>query len=840
MTQLVVAQENYSRIEINYDKSIISELAELGIPLDDAIIQKNSIIIELSDSDIQNVFEAGINYEILISDISAYYLENNSKGEILRTEKTPDNFNLGSMGGNLTLSQMLTELDDMQALFPDLISIKQEITTDYTTHNGNYVYWVKISDNPDVDEEDEPEVLYTSLHHAREPVSMMQLVYMMWYLLENYEEGTESEYLIDNFEMYFVLCQNQDGYLYNESTNSNGGGMWRKNRRNNGDGNYGVDPNRNYPYMWGYDNSGSSQYTSEQTYRGPSAGSEPITQMMIEFVEAHDFLICDNHHSYSDLLLYSWAYEEIHSADNETFATYAQIMTRENNYATGQPWEILYAVNGDSNDWMYGEHDILAFTSETGNSSQGFWPAQSDIIPLCEGNMEMNLFLTRLSGAYAEVQDKSSNFIKRSGYLDFNISFFGLDTTANFQVYYSGDNILLSDTMSFSDYSLLEIQADSLFYIVSEDVTYGQEFTFTLNIDNGNYVYQQELTKTIQKSEIYFDDNGNNLTNWSSNDWNTTSNDFHSPNKSITDSPNGNYSSSATNPITSTNIDLSSIENANLSFWAKWNIENNWDYVQFYISTNGGSSWTELEGNYTNSGTGSFQPTGEPLYDGTSNWVNEQISLNDYLVDDVVFKFVLFSDGDTEKDGFYFDDFIITGSTNNIKPVITGQNTIDMVGNQKNTINLSDLIVEDADNIYPNDFFIIAYEGDNYSLSEMPNIIIPEADYSGSLTIPVSVSDGYEMSEPFDLDVNTVASVNSVNNFNFELYPNPTSDYVNIVADSRKFNEINIVDITGKILLTKAFNADVVQVSVMDFDPGIYFVQLKGQYITMQKIVIVE
>ena len=48
-------------------------------------------------------------------------------------------------------------------------------------------------------------------------------------------------------------------------------------------------------------------------------------------------------------------------------------MTRENGYTTGHGWEILYTVNGDACDWMYGEHEILAFTSETGDS---FWPLQ--------------------------------------------------------------------------------------------------------------------------------------------------------------------------------------------------------------------------------------------------------------------------------------------------------------------------------------------------------------------------------------------------------------------------------------------------------------------------------
>jgi murein tripeptide amidase MpaA len=67
----------------------------------------------------------------------------------------------------------------------------------------------------------------------------------MWYLLENYGTNDEVTYLVNNHQLYFVPCINPDGYVYNQTTNPNGGGMWRKNRRNNGGGVYGVDLNQN-------------------------------------------------------------------------------------------------------------------------------------------------------------------------------------------------------------------------------------------------------------------------------------------------------------------------------------------------------------------------------------------------------------------------------------------------------------------------------------------------------------------------------------------------------------------------------------------------------------------
>ena len=142
---------------------------------------------------------------------------------------------------------------------------------------------VKISDNPDVDEA-EPEILYTALHHAREPQSMMQMIYFMYYLLENYNTNPSVQYIVNNRELYFIPVVNPDGYEYNRTTNPSGGGMWRKNRKNNGSS-YGVDLNRNYgPYTyWNAPNGGSSTDPSSDTYRGTAPFSEPETSKLKEF-----------------------------------------------------------------------------------------------------------------------------------------------------------------------------------------------------------------------------------------------------------------------------------------------------------------------------------------------------------------------------------------------------------------------------------------------------------------------------------------------------------------------------------------------------------------------------
>lgn len=242
----------------------------------------------------------------------------------------------------------------MRSKYPHLITAKKAIDSTNLTHENRPIYWVKISGNPDVDE-NEPAALYNALHHAREPLALSQLIYYMWYLLENYTNNTEIQYLLDHAALYFVPCVNPDGYVYNELTNPNGGGMWRKNRRNNG-GSYGVDLNRNYDYAFAQDNVGSSALPSSNIYRVPTAFSEPETQNMRDFCEAHDFMFSLNYHSYGDLLIYPWAYNSALTPDSNEYKTFARVMTQENRYNYGTNMETIgYSSNGDADDWFYGE-----------------------------------------------------------------------------------------------------------------------------------------------------------------------------------------------------------------------------------------------------------------------------------------------------------------------------------------------------------------------------------------------------------------------------------------------------------------------------------------------------
>ena len=284
---LLVAQRpaRHARATITVnDRSDVLTLQALGICLDHTEIDAQGAIQgDFSARDLELARRAGFAVEVGIADVSAYYAERAAASPAPQRSfggpgcpgsvghPVPAQFTTGSMGGFLTWQEMQDQLDLMVALHPDLISPKVSIGT---SHEGRPIHVLRISNDPNVDQA-KPEMLYDALHHAREPEGVMQLLYFMWSLLERYGTDPLITHIVDTRELYFVPCVNPDGYVYNETTDPFGGGMWRKNRRDNGDGSFGVDLNRNYGLAWGIDDDGSSPDPFSDVYRGPSAFSEP-------------------------------------------------------------------------------------------------------------------------------------------------------------------------------------------------------------------------------------------------------------------------------------------------------------------------------------------------------------------------------------------------------------------------------------------------------------------------------------------------------------------------------------------------------------------------------------
>ncbi|MCC6563191.1 MAG: hypothetical protein IT478_17700, partial [Xanthomonadales bacterium] len=147
----------------------------------------------------------------------------------------------------------------------------------------------------------------------------------------------------------------------------------------------GTDLNRNFPFYWNLVSGGSSSYTCESTYRGPSAASEPETQAVNAYVTAlfpdtrvgsenslTDAASTDTRglyidaHSYGGTILFPWGVTESASGNDAAFKAITRRTTWFNNYDPSQSSTGLYLTDGASDDDAYGRLGVPAFTWELG------------------------------------------------------------------------------------------------------------------------------------------------------------------------------------------------------------------------------------------------------------------------------------------------------------------------------------------------------------------------------------------------------------------------------------------------------------------------------------------
>jgi len=526
-------QEVYSKAKIFYtSQQQLQQLGQQGVALDHCHHKRGRFVLsEFSASELDIARNMGLQVEILIPDYKEYYLDLNRQGVgLLPTQsrnancsssggsgyQLPANYNQGSMGGFLTYQQVLDELDDMAAQFPNLITARQPIST-FQTVEGRPIEWLKISDNPGIDEP-EPEMLQNSIHHAREPASVMQLIHFMWYLLENYGTDDEITAIVDNTELYFVPIVNPDGYVYNETTDPNGGGFWRKNRRPHGNGDFGVDLNRNYDYIddngnsvWG--TTGVSFNTGSDVYPGTAPFTEPETQAMQWFEAQHDFIQTFDNHTFGDLLLFPLGYLPIQTPEHDIFVAHSNLLTSENGFFPQVAGDFSPAA-GAGDDFHYGQGSS-SYTPEIGYA---FWPQQADIDAISQSTLFMNITAAHLITNYAVATSTDPSQITNvSGSFHYDIQRLGFSGPGDFTVIIDpiSSNILsVGGANVHTGMTMLQMLADSITYTLDPAIVDGDIVRYALTIDGGIYTFRDTIQRTFGQPMIALLDQGDNLNNW--------------------------------------------------------------------------------------------------------------------------------------------------------------------------------------------------------------------------------------------------------------------------------------------------------------------------------------
>ncbi|KAF4642161.1 zinc carboxypeptidase superfamily protein [Toxoplasma gondii] len=268
-------------------------------------------------------------------------------------------------------------------------------------------------------DEEFPEILLTGLHHAREPMSMTMCIYFMARLLRDCQAGeAEAVYLMHLREFWVVPFLNPDAYVAIEKT---GNTQLRKNRRRfSSEGrpahakleDEGVDLNRNYafhfllaqsegsddyggPFPFSEPETAAVKFLVEQYQRSsqptPSPPASPSSASSSELHRMIDFSPPQSSSFLEDLGRFEVALN---------FHTYGEVWTRPFNCCKEMPlprWAqrafeelqvslaiptlnsapniavLGYPTQGEADDWLLHEHNVLSTSPEIGWEEGSFW-----------------------------------------------------------------------------------------------------------------------------------------------------------------------------------------------------------------------------------------------------------------------------------------------------------------------------------------------------------------------------------------------------------------------------------------------------------------------------------
>lgn len=362
------------RTALAVTQDVWSHGASIGRPLD----------IRVDGRAYAALVAAGLRPEVLIPDLGGLILAERAR----IAERQAAEAEGGVAGGDAwfedfrTLAQIEAKLDELAAARPDIATLE----TIGLSLEGRPIRALRISasDDPDV-----PQILINGCQHAREWVSPATVMFIATRLLEAPAPDPAISALLAGAEILVVPMVNPDGYQYSWDAVR----LWRKNRRNNGNGTFGVDLNRNWDFAWG--GPGASSNPASETYRGPAPFSEPESQALRDFYLANPRIVASiDFHSYSQLVLSPWGYTLDPSPDAPLFDLIGDEMAAAifssggANYVSGPIGSTLYIASGSIVDWAYGERGAIAYTIELRDTGEfGFILPPDQILPTAEENL---------------------------------------------------------------------------------------------------------------------------------------------------------------------------------------------------------------------------------------------------------------------------------------------------------------------------------------------------------------------------------------------------------------------------------------------------------------------
>ncbi|ALM89710.1 MULTISPECIES: M14 family metallopeptidase [Alteromonas] len=237
-------------------------------------------------------------------------------------------------------------LEQAQEKYPELIRVHSI----GTTWEGRPIMMATLSANIET-ADSKPALLFTGTIHAREWIGNELAIKFIDNVLTNIDHNPSIQQALSRNTLYMVPCLNPDGFEYSRTHFS----FWRKNRRDNGDGTFGVDLNRNFGVRFK-----RSADTTVNTYSGPAAFSEPETAAIRDFVLTHkNITIALDYHSQGNVFFPAHKFNHESEIEGTDLNVLCANMNREIHKVTGRQYGIhrgkppTNLINGSGREYYY-------------------------------------------------------------------------------------------------------------------------------------------------------------------------------------------------------------------------------------------------------------------------------------------------------------------------------------------------------------------------------------------------------------------------------------------------------------------------------------------------------
>ena len=384
-------------------------------------------------------------------------------------------------------------------------------------------------------------------------------------------------------------------------------------------------------------------------------------------------------HTYSDLMVRPWGYTVAAPPDSNKFYEWEDDMTLGNGYTSGQGIRVLYAVNGDFNDWAYGDQAlkpaVFSWTPELGGPSDGFWPLPSRIVPLAEECLRAAYYVASIAGPYVRVERSSpiGGPLVAGGNRSVEVrarnkgvsGSAGPGLVATMTSLSAGASVL-SGAVSYPTLAPLAsgdaLSGGAFLVAVDDTVTPGRLLRLRVDFSAPDGFFSRDTVELVcgVPTVVAIHSGAPLPGEWTTTSWGTVAGDPVHPSTYYADSPSGTYADQSDNPLTRVaTLDLSPGVHAYAVYDARWQFESDYDCGLIEASLDG-VGWTPVRATGSSLGqSAGTQPPGEPVYDGARYlWREERADLSPFtgsLGSAVRLRYRVLSDVGSRLDGFNFD-----------------------------------------------------------------------------------------------------------------------------------------------------------------------------------------